>query len=543
MLEEQTCPPLMNLLQTPRHWNWKYVTPYEVTKTIDNMSPKSTCGPDGLSMRMIKKVRNGVAHNLARLINTIIVQKTYPEELGIARIKPCYKHKGPKHEEANYRPIAIKKTLAKVVDAMLFGQQLSFHINLHLPDNTFAYRPSRNTEDAVMHLREKILELWEDKKKIACISWDVKSAFTEIPHQLLLDSLLDIGASTAVMGVVQTYLKGQKQFVEVEKCRSKTWKTEHRGISQGSHLAGPAYNIATIGHTAVEDLKISCRYSDDDIEIISANSSRELSLKIKQALLKKKTRVQNTGLTQQTSKTNILLVNCTLDPIEFEGNICVQSNTMKYLGAWLKADLKPQTQVDAVLSKLRSAAARIRSLGMAPPKWKLPTYYAWAQAAVNNNGAAYLPFISKTQTKQLQIALNNALRAAVNAPSRIKDVNGRWRYLSASKLRKKYKIPSVEQLITITTAKWAWKSRIPLNENEQVQAARPGPATRFITKVPAQIVKGRQKLSIMPKCSEIWSRMPSCIKVINNQKKANKLIGRWARGGLSLVGTGIPATT
>ena len=162
------------LIAKQTSWKFKFVTPNEVKEIIDSWPNKRTEGPDGIAVGFLKKLANGVSNNLAQLINMIISRKSYPQALARARIIPCYKRTGLKSNIDNYRPICIKGSLAKVVDKVLFGRQMSLEVDKHMTGNIYGYRTSLGTQDAVINVREKIIESIALNKKVALISWDIR---------------------------------------------------------------------------------------------------------------------------------------------------------------------------------------------------------------------------------------------------------------------------------------------------------------------------------------------------------------------------------
>ena len=82
------------------------------------------------------------------------------------------------------------------------------------------------------------------------ISWDIKSAFEELPHEVVLKSISRSGASISTMNVIKSYLRSQASYVQVGEAKSKTIKNMTRGIGQGTHIAGPVFNIATMDMTS-----------------------------------------------------------------------------------------------------------------------------------------------------------------------------------------------------------------------------------------------------------------------------------------------------
>ena len=117
----------------------------------------------------------------------IIANGHYPESLALGRIKPVFKGKGSTLNVSSYRPILVKNALAKIVDGILFGNQLNATIERNLSSNIFAYRSSLSTEDAVIRIRETIIAEIQKVNKVAVVAWDIKKAFEELPHNLVLD--------------------------------------------------------------------------------------------------------------------------------------------------------------------------------------------------------------------------------------------------------------------------------------------------------------------------------------------------------------------
>ena len=77
-----------------------------------------------------------------------------------------------------------------------------------------------------------------------------------------------------------------------------------RGIGQGTHIAGPVFNIATIGMKAKRRIELSTRYSGDDTVIVVARIDGELRLKLDEVLADKKVRVAQIGLELHEAKPN-----------------------------------------------------------------------------------------------------------------------------------------------------------------------------------------------------------------------------------------------
>lgn len=296
----------------------------------------------------------------------IIANGHYPKSLALERIKPVYKGRGSTLKVSSYRPILVKNTLAKMVDGVLFGNQLNTTIEHNLSSNIFAYRSSYGTEDVVIIIREIIIAEIQKGNKVAVVAWDIKKAFEELPHKLVLDSISRTGASVSSMNVIRSYLAAQASYVQVGEAKSRTISNMSRGLGQGTRLAGPVFNLATMKTTAEGRIEFSTKYSDDDVEIVVARTDHQLRTKLDEVLRDKESRVTHIGLELQTEKTKLWVINSQIDDVSYEGLKITASSNLKHLGVVSQNDLNTLSHLEQTISKLKQAAARIKALGDLP---------------------------------------------------------------------------------------------------------------------------------------------------------------------------------
>ena len=187
-----------------------------------------------------------------------------------------------------------------------------------------------------------------------------------MPHNLVLESISRTGASVSSMNVIRTYLAAQASYVQVREAKSRTISSMSRGLGQGTHLAGPVFNLATMETTAKGRIEFSTKYSDDDVEIVVARTDDQLRTKLDDVLRDKESRVTKIGLRLQTEKTKIWAINSQIDDVFYEGLKITASSSMKHLGVVLQNDLKPLSHLEQTITKLKQAAARIKALGDLP---------------------------------------------------------------------------------------------------------------------------------------------------------------------------------
>ena len=174
----------------------------------------------------------------------IVASGNCHKSLGLGRIKPIFKGKGSSFNLVSYRPILVKNSGWNFV-----GNLFNASLERNLTSNIFACRILMGTEDAILRIREKIISESLKGNKIVVVAVDIKRAFEELPHEVVLKSISRTGASETTMNIIRSYLTSQASYVQVGEKKSKLIMNKSRGIGQGTHIAGPVFNIATIGIT------------------------------------------------------------------------------------------------------------------------------------------------------------------------------------------------------------------------------------------------------------------------------------------------------
>ena len=103
-------------------------------KTILELSSKSSCGADGLSTNLLKRISKIIAPPLCVIINQSLITGIFPDRLKFAKVIPLFK-KGDGQLFDNYRPISLLSSISKVVEKIVFiqvydyFQSKSFYMN------------------------------------------------------------------------------------------------------------------------------------------------------------------------------------------------------------------------------------------------------------------------------------------------------------------------------------------------------------------------------------------------------------------------------
>ena len=123
-------------------FNFECVNSEIVILIILELSSKNSCGSDGLSTNLLKRISKIFAAPLSIIINQYLVTGIFPDRLKIAKVIPLFK-KGDDHVFDNYRPISLLSSISKVVEKIVFIQVYNYFSKQNLLyDGQYGFRKS-----------------------------------------------------------------------------------------------------------------------------------------------------------------------------------------------------------------------------------------------------------------------------------------------------------------------------------------------------------------------------------------------------------------
>jgi hypothetical protein len=156
-----------------------------IISNLRNSSP----GHDGISVKIIKKLKYQLLTPLAHIINLSFSHGLIPDSLKIAKVVPIYK-KGDRSLFSNYRPISILPAFSKIIEKLAYKRIILF-LNKYniLNDYQFGFRKHKSTDMAIHTLVDKFYEAIENDKYMLAVFIDFSRAFDTISHDILLKKL------------------------------------------------------------------------------------------------------------------------------------------------------------------------------------------------------------------------------------------------------------------------------------------------------------------------------------------------------------------
>ena len=225
-------------------FSFKETTPQNVTKIINNFLSKSSCGHDGLSMKLIKSLKAYLSRPLSLIINQSFCTGIFPDKLKIAKITPLFK-KGDELIVDNYRPISVLPVLSKIFEKLAFAQLYDyFNENKLLYHSQYGFRKGHSTELASIEFIDNVIHKLDQGKLPISVFLDLSKAFDTLAHDILLHRLNFYGVHGIALNWFQSYINGRTQYVQIED-KMSTLLPISTGVPQGSIL-GPLLFIIYI---------------------------------------------------------------------------------------------------------------------------------------------------------------------------------------------------------------------------------------------------------------------------------------------------------
>ena len=334
---------------------------------------------NSISIQIFKENSSILSTVIVDLINVCFQAGIFPKILKKAIVLPLFKNGDPEIM-SNYRPISILPTLSKIIEKCLKSRLLHYFGSHNLFNQVqFGYQNNISTQDAILHVTEKIYDNLHEKLSTLAVFIDFSKCFDTLNRNILLRKLEAYGIRGIPLQLFESYLSDRYQAVKVNDTVS-SFKLVNTGVPQGSVLGPILYLIYVNELPYVSNLFSVCLFADDTTLIFESSNKSELLQKCNTGISVFYNWCCANRLSVNFSKTHTMLFSNILQPLDvsaiyMNGRIIDYASSVKFLGLIIDEKLKFNLHIDHISQKISKSAGMLYKLKQYVPIKTLTSIY------------------------------------------------------------------------------------------------------------------------------------------------------------------------
>ncbi|CAB3994355.1 RNA-directed DNA polymerase from mobile element jockey-like [Paramuricea clavata] len=326
----------------------------QVYSVLRRLKTTKSPGPDGIPNRILKTFAFEFAPIIMDIYNTSVLQGVFPDQLKRSIVVPIPKVSPPQTIEDDLRPISLTAQVSKVMEGFML-QSLMSKVGLKLDPKQFAL-PGKSITQALVYLLHLIhAALDQGHCSVRIFFADFKKGFDLVDHNVIIDELLKLQVSPAIIRWIKSFLTSREQCVKIGPSFS-SWKPVNGGLPQGTRL-GPLL-FAILVNSLLQDWNGRIKFVDDAtaLEIVPRCSPSLLPILVNDVSQYASSRGMKLNSKKCKEMTiSFLQYHLPLDnAIYIDGSPVQSVSFFKLLGVLLREDLSWCDHVDYVIKKANS---------------------------------------------------------------------------------------------------------------------------------------------------------------------------------------------
>ena len=183
------------------------VLPSMVKEFLDQLNISKSCGPDGITSRLLKECSKSLSIPLCTLFNRQLDSGCFPKVWKTANLVPVYKSDDREMVE-NYRGISLLCIMSKILEKCVFSYVFPFFQPqiYHLQDG---FVSGRSCVTSLLRSTHAFAKALDERKQVDTIYLDYSKAFDSVSFNCLLKELFDVGVRGKVLSWFRSYLTGR----------------------------------------------------------------------------------------------------------------------------------------------------------------------------------------------------------------------------------------------------------------------------------------------------------------------------------------------
>ena len=327
-----------------------------VMDTIDELKENSAPGPDKISNKIIRELKEQIALPLSILFRKSLDSGEVPSEWKDSTITPIFK-KGKRCDPGNYRPVNLTSNTCKLMEKII-KVDVERHLEAHvLGDSQHGFRQGRSPQTNMVEFLDKVTKWMDEGKCVDVIYFDFSKAFDKVCHKRLAVKMEAVGIRGKVKAWICEWLRGRRQKVVVDGIESG-WEEVGSSVPQGTVLGGVLFILYI---NDIDEVVIAfMRKFADDTKVAKIVESEEDAKELQRDINEMMRWAKEWEMVFNVEKCKVLHVGRRNSKYVYKMGDAILSEVKeeKDLGVWIGNDLKPASQCE------RAAKAANSILGL-----------------------------------------------------------------------------------------------------------------------------------------------------------------------------------
>ncbi|XP_071959515.1 uncharacterized protein [Antedon mediterranea] len=328
------------------------IFPGQVFKLLKGINVNKSRHPRDIPLRLIKEFALELAQPLAKILNCCLQDNNFPSIWKNAIITPVPKK--PKASTPNeHRPISITPVFGRIFESFL-SDWIATDFRPLMDSQQFGNAKGSSPTHYLVQLCNRLLSGLDSSGMYGTIcAIDFSKAFDRVNHSILIDKLIGLNIMPSIIPTVCSFLSQRNQCVRLGGSVSAP-EPISCGVPQGTKLGPILFTIMV--NDLLNNVPDRWKFVDDLTigEVISVQRPEDSSIQSNLDALSSWC-VENDATPNpvkfQVMRVHFLRNFPQFEPLQMDGVILEESQSVKLLGVHLQCDLKWDKQIKEVVSR------------------------------------------------------------------------------------------------------------------------------------------------------------------------------------------------